>query len=42
MTRLMSEPFPPTNSNASGDKCEGMLTTGGGGTEGFEDLASAL
>jgi len=26
----MSEPFPPTNSNESGDKYKGMLMTGGG------------
>ena len=37
----VSEPVPPTNSDMSGDKCEGLSTTGGGDVEEFEDLASA-
>jgi len=37
----MSEPFPPTNSDESGDKYEGLSTTGGEDAEVFEDLASA-
>jgi len=40
-SNILSELFPPMNSDASGDKCEGISTTGRGGTEGFEDLASA-
>ena len=37
----LSEPVPPTNSDTSRDKCEGLSTTGGGDAEVFEDLASA-
>ena len=37
----MLEPVPPTNSDASGVKYEGLSTTGGGDAEGFKDLASA-
>jgi len=37
----LSEPFPPTNSDTSGDKCEGLSTTGGGDAEVLRTLASA-
>jgi len=29
----LSEPVPPTNSDMSGDKCEGLSTTSGGDAE---------
>ena len=37
----LSELVPPTNSDTSGVKYEGLSTTGGGDAEVFEDLASA-
>jgi len=39
--RNLSEPVPPTNSDTSRVKYEGLSTTGGGDAEVFEDLASA-
>ena len=39
---IVSEPVPPTNSDMSGDKCEGMSTTGGGDAEVFEDFGFSV
>jgi len=37
----LSEPVPPTNSDMSGDKCEGLSMTGRGDAEVLRTLASA-
>jgi len=39
-SNILSEPVPPTNSDTSRVKYEGLSTTGGGDAEVFEDLAS--
>ena len=38
---MVLEPVPPTNSDTSGDKCEGLSMTGGGDAEVLRTLASA-
>ena len=40
-SRMLSEPVPPTNSDVSGDKSEGLSTTSGGDAEVLRTLALA-